>query len=242
MSSKLWLVVLMISASVSCVAPAKLLAAREASREISEHNEARVLECLLPVIHSSGKALRLYYLASCDANDNRPVPFPVIKVQRPSQGKSGVEAVREIFQNDKNVTVTEEPVGIIKVSIGKVPTAILQTKLSSLTLEPLEQYNPRDAVAAIESTKEMEVAMRSLGISEPLKLGGTTAQPEEKLPHLPSSMSNVTVDEALDRIAKTWAGQGIVVYGACDESTNASGQRAFFIDYYGGILRKDSHE
>jgi len=110
--------------------------------------------------------------------------------------------------------VTEGRTGIIRIRIGKAPDAFLQTKISLLTLKPMEQYNPTLAVSAIESTGEVEAAMRRLGV-RPVQAIGTQliAEPAKGLPHLPSSMKNVTVDQALDSIAKTF--KDVVVYGAC---------------------------
>ncbi len=239
MKRELWFAAIMIL-NLGCVDKSSAQTSDATTREVSKRNLETVLKCLEPVI-SSGKAIRLYYRAAChpttDFARDDPVPFPSTRVHPAPQGKTELD--REIFQNEKNVIVTEEPAGIIRIRIGKVPTAILQTKLSSLTLDRLQQYNPRDAIAALENTREMEMATRSLGMAEPVKLAGTVAEPQENLPHLPAVIKDVTVEQALDLVAKTWAGEGIVIYGVCGDPVNKAGQKPFLIDYHGAIVPKD---
>jgi hypothetical protein len=239
MITKFWFVVVIAGSAVVWAGSPELLASEEKLSETSKHNETAALDYLLPVVYSSGKAVRVYYRAACHAGTEDRVPFPAVRVQSPSKDKTGVAAVREIFENDKNVTVTEEPVGTIRIWIGQVPTDFLQTQLSSVTFDPLQQYNPRDAIAAIESTKEVELAIRSLRLTEPLKLASTVAEPEKDLPHLPAVIKDLTMEQALDLIAKTWAGEGIVIYGVCAEPADSSREKPFFIDYHGGIVPKD---
>ncbi|HUE62431.1 MAG TPA: hypothetical protein VMO04_04830, partial [Chthoniobacterales bacterium] len=215
---------------------------RKTSREASKANFDAVWQYVKPAIFGSNKAVRLYYRANCrvtkDYFGQEPVPFPFVKVQPPSKGKTSLTAIREIFKNDKNVTVREDSVGIIRIWIGKVPTAILQTKLTVLTLDPKDQYNPDDASGAILQTKEMQAAMGSLRFRTPAKVAGAVAEPMKGLPHLPASIRNVTMEQALDKIAKTWAGEGAIIYGVCGEPTEQNGDTLFSLDYMGDILPK----
>jgi hypothetical protein len=190
------------------------LAKPSVSSLTSERDERAVLKYLWPTIESAGEVGRIYYRAVCQSNDNLPVQFPRVDVQPPSRGKTGLDAVREIFRNDKSVTVMEDKGGIIRIRIGEFPTAILQTKISNLTLGPLGQYNYWLAIGAIESTPEVRSAMNTLKLSVPLKFYDMLVQqPAEGLPHVTSSMTNVTMDQALDSV--TVAFRGIVLYGAC---------------------------
>ena len=219
-----------------CGTEAKSPTARHGSPEASKRNQNAVLDYLLPVIYASGKATRLYYRSDCRAATDpasAAVPFPFVKVQPPSKGKTGMDAVREIFQNDKNVTVTEDSKGIIRIQIGKVPTAILQTKLSSIHLNPNGQYNPDEVFNAIVKTKEMQAAMRSLKFSSVWNLSSTRAEPDDKFPHLPAMIGNMTAEQVLDEIAKTWAGGLVIMYGACAEPDKADGLTRFWLGVAG---------
>jgi hypothetical protein len=198
-----------------------------------EKNENEILKYLLPALKSSDKVGRIYYLATCQPGGNYPIPFPQIRVQPPSKSKVGLAAVREIFQNEKNVSVTEDRPGVISIWIGKVPDAILHTKISLLTLKPTAQYNYSIAFAAIENSTEVQSAMLKYGFRVPPTLiNEIMVQPAEGLPHLPSTMTNVTVDKALDVVARTF--RGVVIYGACTEP------RLYRIDFTGGVYFDDS--
>ena len=211
--------------------------AQEGLREVSNRNKDTVLKYLRRVASSSDIAIRLYYLGDCSPNDEEPIPFPFIKAQAPPKGTTALASVRAIFENDKNVSVTEES-GIIRIWIGKVPTDILRTRLSFLSLDPIGQYNPNQAIIAINNTKEMEAAMRSLGLSPVWSASSSRALPAEELPHLPASIKDVTVEQVLDLMAKTW--DGPVIYGACAAATDASGRRPFFIGSAQDVIPKGS--
>jgi hypothetical protein len=105
---------------------------------------------------------------------------------------------------------------MLRITIGSVSTAILQTRIPALTLNSYEQYSAPSAVLAIENAPEVYAARRSLHLGVPwgirdIIVGG----PVEGAPHLPRVMQNVTVDEALDSVARTF--KGIVMYGVCTQ-------------------------
>jgi len=184
-----------------------------------ERYEDTVLSYLRPALHMAKKVGRLYYVVPCkDPDQDFPVPFPDVRTQAPLNHRSGLEAVREIFRDDKQVTVLEEPNGIIRVSARQVPMAILQTKIPLLRLSPLQQYNPISAIFALTESKAIQTAMGKLNLREaasafiiPHNLPAKTA------PHLPAVIKDVTLDQALDTVAKTF--EVIVIFGECTSPT-----------------------
>ncbi|MFL6515937.1 MAG: hypothetical protein ACJ8M1_13045 [Chthoniobacterales bacterium] len=185
--------------------------------------------------------MRLYFESDCRAATDpsaSAVPFPVVNVQRASKGKDGVAAIREIFAKDKKVTVTEASDGVIRIRIGKVPATILQTKISQLGLNPMRQYNPPEIFDAIVETKEMEGAMDSLRFKQVYHPSSDRVEPDNSFPHLPATLTNVTAEQVLDEVAKTWAGMIVVIYGECAESTNPDG-KLFYFGWTGQIAPKD---
>ena len=172
---------------------------------------------------------RIYYSTACKTKDGESLPFPRVEVRQLSKETTGVVAVREIFENDKHVMVSEDRSGMIRVTIGQPVSALLQTRIHSLTLKPHERYNAPLAISAIENTTEVEVAERKLGFDHPnIVFGGGIALPEKgvRLPHLPASMKDLTMDRALDAVAKTFG--GIVIYETCEER---SGKRLVSLDF-----------
>lgn len=236
MIGKVPLVVLIAGIVVTCFGKSESMSAQGDPRDAGEHNRDAVLKSLRRIASSSELAIRLYYRGACSPNaKDDPIPFPFTKVQPPSKGKTGVTAVREIFKNDKNVAVTEDA-GIIRIWIGKVSTEILRTKLSLLTLDPMGRYNPGQAIIVINNTKEMQIAMRSLGLTPVWSASSSRTLPGKDLPHLPASIKDVTVEQFLDLMAKTW--DGPVIYGACVVPTDASGKRRFIIDSAQDVIPK----
>jgi hypothetical protein len=86
-----------------------------------------------------------------------------------------------------------------------------------LALTPREQFNPEEAIIAVENTKEVEAGVRKLGfhVAEAL-VDHLVESPKAGRPHLPTLMRDVSVDEVLVSIAETF--QGVVLFGVCKQS------------------------
>jgi hypothetical protein len=211
-SRELALVVLMLVSAGACTSAADL----PRGLVISQRNQEVVLKYLRPVLMSRGGPGRIDYSTVCAAKDGTPLPFPRVEVVPPSKGKTGLAMVREIFKNDKNVAVSEEPSRVIRVKIGQPVSAILRTRIRSVTLTPDEQYNAQLAIAAILNSNEFQAAMRQLRFDQPFTVFDTNiVKPGKGLPHLPASIKDMTVDQALDAVARTF--KGIVIYETCVE-------------------------
>ena len=186
-----------------------------ASEATGKHYERAVLEQVFPALRSTNNAGRIYYEASCPPGElDFPLPFPRVDVQPPLKGATDLDVVRSIFRQAKTNWVVEKVDGIIRIRLGKAPDAILQTQIHRLNLEPFEQFNPSEVINAIVNSPEVRAAMAALHVVVPQRITNIILRrPAEGLPHLPPEISNVTIDQALDMIARTWS--GVVLYGAC---------------------------
>ncbi len=196
---------------------------------ISREHQENVMKYLRPALMAHGGAGRLYYSTACAAKDGTPLPFPEVQVRPSSKGMTGLAAVRDIFKNDNHVKVSQSGSGMIRVRIGHPAISLLQTRISSVSFKPEEQYNGELAIWAIMNSSDVAKAMRQLGWEQPETIfGGSINAPEEgtNLPHLPASLKNVTMDQALDVIAKTFG--GIAVYETC---VDPSGKRLVSLDF-----------
>lgn len=183
--------------------------------QTGDRNQDAALKYLRPALFSANKSGRFYYFTACDGPR---LPFPRISVQPFPKNKKGLEAVRHIFKPDQAVTVTELGDDIIRVNVGKAPNPILQTKIRLLRLNPREQYTSDLAVLAINNTNEVKAAAATLGLQRPIVVSSIRImEPMKGLPHLPASMKDVTMDQALDAVAKTFG--VIVVFGECAART-----------------------
>lgn len=178
----------------------------------SAHNQQAILGTLQPLLASESSAARIYYAGPCVGDITGFVYFPSVAAHRPVG--SGLQAVKSIFRGDANVTVSAKTKRVIAISIGRVPTDILRTRLSTFRLAPLGQYNPGLAIGSLYSEPEVEKEMARLHLHTPIwPTVALIEQPAPGLPHLPSVMRDMTMDEILDMVATTF--QGSVIYGIC---------------------------
>ena len=197
-----------------------------------ERNVEELLKYLRPVLKPVGGAARIYYGGTCNFKGDLS-PFPRLKLQPPSKGARGLIALRQIVQNDRRVTVTKKPFGMIRIYIGESPSQILQTNIRSLKLKPDEQYTPWLAIHAIENTPEVQAAIKP-GEDAVEKLGGglvvvssiLVQSPVVGFPHVAARQINLTLDQALDSVAKAFG--AIIIY---DEWKGPRGALQTSIDF-----------
>lgn len=207
-ASKCFATVLSLSITCGCVADG-------AGSSTLETDESAIMRHLQPVLDVR-TSVRLSYAASCNATSTFP-PIPPLRLNAPSSRLTGIDAVRSIFHSDNNVVVAEGPGGIAKISVGKVPTALLRTRIALLRLRRIEQYNSSTVIDALESTKELQSAVKSLGLSVVPLLHVQLLYdpvPGDRSPHVPAALRDVTIDQVLDLVARTSKGV-VVTYGVC---------------------------
>jgi hypothetical protein len=180
---------------------------------LSVRNQDEFLHDFEPLLKANGGVARLYLYSQC-AGDSPDLFFPRLELKSGAKGKRGGDALRDAFLNIKDVTVSERQRGILGIWIGAVNNDLLRTKIQVLKLNPPERYNEVLAIKAIFSTSEVETKIREYGMDPaPMVVVQSILDPDPKLPHLPPSLRNFTVDEALDRIAQTFG--GLVIYEEC---------------------------
>jgi len=174
----------------------------------------------------SPTGVRLSYAAKCGVNAIIP-PLPAIQLRQPPASSTGLSAVRMIFKSGDDVSVTKGFDGVIEVKLGKVSEELLGTKIPDIRLDPTQQYNPRDAISALEGTWEMKRAMDVLDMqSSSTFFIGPVRSPQDGGPSLPSEVRHVTTGEMLDILARSF--RGLVTYGVC---TQGYPKRLFYINF-----------
>jgi hypothetical protein len=202
-------------------APLSPNASYMANMKASDRNEEAVFEHLQPVLNANALAGRLYYEGMCKTGGERDIWFPEIETTASPIG-TGLAAVRGVFV--PRISVEDARNGLVRITIGNVPRALLSTRLARVKLTPEDRYNALLAVRTIESAPEARDAMEMTGFNSPITtMSFPITMPAPGLPHLPEEMMDVTLDEALDMVARTFG--GVVLYGACDR------ERRFFLQY-----------
>jgi hypothetical protein len=134
-----------------------------------------------------------------------------------------------IFEGNQNVAVTKNVDGIITIKMGTVRDDLLHAHIHVLRLQLTAQYDPRSVIAALANTVEMQSAMDSLDLRPSSVFHiGLAQSPGSGRPHVPAVLKNVTIDQVLDLVAKTF--RGIVTYGVCTQGTP---RRLFYINFAG---------
>jgi hypothetical protein len=179
---------------------------------------------LQPLMGDSYKGARVYSSGDCYTEDGLEfLTFPKIKLRQVSPGKTGVDAVRDLMPDG---TVVESRSGLILIALGKLPDELLNVRISELKLEDEEQVTPEMAAWAVTRNVDVVRATRALGYNLPTEdVSVIPSRPEAGKPRLPANLFDLTLDEALDRIATTFG--RVVFFETCDQ------ERLYSIDVKG---------
>jgi hypothetical protein len=191
-----------------------------------------VIDYLRPALTYVGGVARIYYAGECPTKDRsslvQRLDFPSVWFQPPLQGATGMDAVRQIFRDDPNVTVVQDRSKMLRITIGRVSSTVLQTRLPSLTLDPVGQYTALSAIDEISFTAASYAKEHGLPFGlAPYVINHLARGPGEGDPHLPRIMQNITIDDALDAVANTF--RGIATYGECKQPDGKTLFRLGFI-------------
>lgn len=178
----------------------------------SEQRRVVTMSDFLRSLASSTDAARVDYMGSCDAASPNHVIPPDVMVVNANPSQHGLSMLRTMLGNTKNAAVGESS-GVIHVRIGAVDATIFHTRIKSLRLMPNQRYDPSEAIWALENSQEVQLELRKRNMRFALMQGGLESIPAEGEPHLSSAVQDLTVDEVLDKIARTFS--GTVVVGEC---------------------------
>jgi len=200
-------------ARVACTIALATASSCQHQDDRSSGNDAKVIPYLRQYLTEVGAVGRLYYDSPCRGRSSGNLPFPDLGL-KPATAAKGLEAISQLFRNEKDVAVSESRSRIVSVAVGLPQTQILRTKMTHIYFTLSARYNPYLAILAIEAHPSLVAANRALGIQPDNRVVDILVTPPlEGLPHLPDSMNDVTLDQALDSVATTF--KGIVVYGTC---------------------------
>jgi hypothetical protein len=137
--------------------------------------------------------------------------------------------VSYLLATSKKVTISQGKAGQLRVFVGEVSAELLTTKINLVSFGPDERYNAIYAITAITQTKEIQAKLGDLGLRQPTTFGPSfILSPDRRLPHLPASIRNVTMEEALDQVAETF--DCVIIYAGWTED----GKRRFDVSYIEG--------
>jgi hypothetical protein len=186
------------------------------------------IQLLLAALKPERKSARLDFQGPCEAPNSDVISFPPVKVNSPRDAGSSLSKVQEMLRDNRDISVKEDEFGIIRIKVAGVSGAILQTRIAQLTLDDDGQYDPNAAIRAILNAKDLQSAMGQLHVRFAVSATGLENIPSKGAPHLEQSWKSLTVDQALDRVLRTFP--GLVEYKEC---VRPNGDRLFNIRFYG---------
>jgi len=118
---------------------------------------------------------------------------------------SDLTKVSSLFAESNKMTVSRGRSGHLRIFVGDVNDELLTTKINRISFAPIERYNAIDAILAIMQTSDVQAKLSKLGVEQPVTVyPGARQEPNRRVPHLPVSLKNVTLEEALDQVAETF--------------------------------------
>lgn len=221
-------VIIKVAALVACSAmfAGCISASSSASSQanVSKRREDTLLRYLDEVGFQAHSRVSISYYTECRLQELPSVLFPAIRIDPPTDGLSGIGAVRSILKDNDNITVAKDASGVIRISIGVVPQDILDTYVSDIHFTEVERYNPVLAVAKVLGAPNVTLVARKHDVSFAVfTFSYLLTQPDPKLPHLPRNITHSTVRDALEKIATTF--NGYAIYGVCQKN---NGERVVY--------------
>jgi hypothetical protein len=146
--------------------------------------------------------------------------------------ESAVEALREVFADEKTIQVSEEPGGMVRITDSSVPQALLDVRMRRVYLTSRWEpggvlYDPDDVALDVMETPEVQAFMAAHDLHKPNFYSRLVPTPSPSLPHMSGQLENLTVREALDRTLQTFP--GLWSYTQC---TNGEGRKLVSISFY----------
>jgi hypothetical protein len=200
-----------LAAAMACVSPCGLAAPIDDGRVSMEDFVAR----LHPFLKESNLGARVYYRANCPKEgDFYTLNSPTVTLQTGQDKKAGDRAVEDILPKG---AILERRAGIISIKLDRIPTGILDTRIGVVKFTPNAQFNEALAIDAIENNADVKAATQRLGYDLPPveDISIFVVSPAKDQPHLPETLTNMTVDQALDQVAKTFG--AAVLFGVCED-------------------------
>jgi hypothetical protein len=168
--------------------------------------------------HLSGS---LEYWGRCgDANDYITRSFPITTAPT-NPSAPPLQVLREMFEHDDDMQVTQEADGTIRMVEKTVPQDLLNVRIAHISFDDEEKKRPNSmyvqtlVLGFITGLPEVQTFMRDHSIDREPKVIHVVMSAH---PTLSGELNNVTLAQALDYMVKTF--RGLWVYKECHSNKN----------------------
>jgi hypothetical protein len=202
---------LLLCLAAGASADSRMLLQSSASSQKAE------LRPLAMELKRTGGAAEVYYRAVCRHVDGQDILlFPHLVARSPLKPHAEPAVIQSIFPDTGNVIAEDRKAGLTRLTIGGgAPPLLLSTRIATLGLSPIDQFDPQTAISILLSDASVRSALKKLGLHPVRGVAIYPIQsPDLGEPHLPPTIRNATFGDILDTIARTF--HGIVLVGVCD--------------------------
>jgi len=187
----------------------------------SSSREGNLLKPMLLVLQKSGISASLVFSARCEAPN--PPELPPLHIVT-STDVPPLSTLREMLADDMSIRLTQDvDGGMIRMREVSVPDDILNLRIAHISFNGVYSPgnhgvgSPNEALHIIMGSPELQTFITAHHVSlifNDYGIGGAGRDTPDE-PHLSGSLDNVTVQQALDWVLKTFP--GIWVYQNCPE-------------------------
>lgn len=221
----------LVAASIAITLAVGLFGRSSAQETTLFRPDPKPLLPLLQVLDRASLSGSLEISGDCgSARFSRFPQFPQV-----GQGKSDstLTMLGEMLSIDRDLSVTQDSNGIIRIIGPEVPTDFLSVRIRHITFEDYKHnglWSANAAMLAVLGAPEVVAFFKSNDIERPFPVEFGGHGPDEIPPPvtLSGSLDNVTVEEVLDRILDTFP--GLWFYGNCIQ--NEKHKRHIFLRFY----------
>lgn len=173
------------------------------------------LGSILDPMHRGHLSGSLEYWGCSDEGGYVTRKFPLITTPT-NPSAPPLQVLREIFANDNDIQVTQEPDGTIRMIEKTVPQDLLNVKIAHISFDDEQKKNPSSmyfhisVMDFITKTPEVKAFMKDHNISFSPKMINQAMSPH---PSFSGELNNVTLSQALDYMLKTF--RGLWIYKEC---------------------------
>jgi hypothetical protein len=189
------------------------------------------LQPILNVLTKANLSGSLEFSGNCGSLAFPGYPeFPQVHAPSTMDGPA-LQTLRRLFADNPGIRVTQDPDGTIRMVERSVQIDILHLRIRHISFDR-DAYDPNVAAEYIVSTPEIKLFMKSHDMQWPFGGGGAgswiAGEIPPTAPHISSSMDNVTLSEAMDRVLKTFP--GLWIYQNCPASNTR--KRIIYFEFY----------
>lgn len=217
-------------------------AGRVPQNEEQNTNPSQALLPILDLLAHSGTSGSLQFSGECSLQSLPEFP-PIRNTVAPKN--SALDTLAEMFAGNRPIRVKRAHNGLIRMKEEGVNSDFLKVKLDQITFKSngangqTGVYSPNIALLHILARQEVVAFMKSHQLKWPYEGGvvpGNAGRWPSSAPHVAGSLTDVTVEEALDYVVKHFP--GLWIYENCPAHADQS--RTVYIRFY--QLRKQGSE